>query len=177
MANVLQNWVTELSFMQQSVLLSGIRGPDGIRKYHPAKSIIKWYRRCVLISAFDKKVLTNPCELGGGSFTGPSVDLPYEIANDHDYNWEYMISKVLDDFLISRDELPYHYTIHMMHAFQIVGVKHPDDRIRKWWAMVYQRMVSSFHLFPESEELMDKRLGDVEKDWEARSDEAGSCSQ
>jgi len=32
--SVLQDWVHELTFMQQSVLIAAVRGPDGIRKDH-----------------------------------------------------------------------------------------------------------------------------------------------
>lgn len=65
MGTVLQNWVTDLTFMQQTVLISAVRGPDGLRKDHPVKILLRWYRRCILISAFDKKALTDPFYHGG----------------------------------------------------------------------------------------------------------------
>jgi hypothetical protein len=37
-------------------------------------------------------------------------------------------------------------------------------------------MVHAFHLFPETEAQMDIRLGDNEKLWQDRSDEAAVCS-
>lgn len=168
----LQSWVSDLSIMQQSVVLSAIRGPDGVRKYHPCKSIIRWFRRCILISAFEGKTLINPYEIGGGSFTGPSVKL----TDVQDDEWEDAIKEPLNDFIIARDELPFHYTTHFMHAAQILGYKHPDKRIAEWWNMVYVRMVNSLHLSIETEEDMDSRLGDVKENWLSRSDEAGSCS-
>lgn len=64
MSSVLQPWVQELSFMQQSVLISAVRGPDGIGKYHKGKGLIKWYRRCILVSAFDNGILTDPYHEG-----------------------------------------------------------------------------------------------------------------
>ncbi|MGR3280624.1 hypothetical protein ACSYAD_36835, partial [Acaryochloris marina NIES-2412] len=54
--------------------MSAIRGPDWIEEYSSIKMLIRWYRRCILISAIDRKEFTDPCELGGGSFTGPSYD-------------------------------------------------------------------------------------------------------
>src|SRR5665213_3388169 len=98
-----QDWVHTISIMQQSVLLSAIRGPDGIRKNHVAKFLLRWYRRCVLISAFDGKALTDPCSVGGGSFTGPSAKyLP-------DLTWQEQLNEVFGDYLRSVDELPHHF--------------------------------------------------------------------
>ena len=34
---VIQDWVSQLSYMQQSVLLCSIRGPDGFAKHHACK--------------------------------------------------------------------------------------------------------------------------------------------
>lgn len=170
MKSVLQDWVMDLSLMQQSVLISAIRGADGMPKFHKHKPVMKWYRRCVLISAFDKKAITNPYDQGGGSFTGNSIDT-------YDDNWELGMQEKLDDFMISRDELPYHFTVHFMHAAEIIGYKHPDKRIREWWNMVYMRMVNALHLSPETEQQMDTRLGDNFDQWVQRSDEAGSCSE
>lgn len=75
MTTVLQPWVCELPMMMQSVLLGAIRGPDGHPKYNPAKLLLRWYRRSILISSFDKVILTDPFDKRGGSFTGPSLEL------------------------------------------------------------------------------------------------------
>ena len=37
--SVTQFWVHELTFMQQSVLLTAIRGPDGLPKDHISKTL------------------------------------------------------------------------------------------------------------------------------------------
>ena len=55
-----------------------------------------------------------------------------------------------------------------MHAAQIMGYKHRDPYCRQWWCEFYQMVVNDAHLFPESEELMDMRLGDSETAWRAR---------
>jgi hypothetical protein len=170
MSAVTQSWLGGLTMMQQSVLLSAIRGCDGIPKLHKAKALVKWYRRCILISAFDGKVLTDPGAAGGGSFTGPCVEyLP-------DLTWRQQMIPVVNDFLDSRDELPFHYQVHMMHAFEIAGYKHPAPETREFWLGVYARMVAALHLFPESEFEMDARLGDTKAGWEARNDPSTTCS-
>jgi hypothetical protein len=37
MSSVIQPWVSEIPFMQQTVLLTAIRGSDGCPKRHPSK--------------------------------------------------------------------------------------------------------------------------------------------
>jgi len=146
--------------MQQSVLLSAVRNADGIPKFHKQKMLLKYYRRCVLLSAFDARELRDPKEPGGGSFTGPVDDL----------------AKALDDFIDSRDEMTLHYFAHAMHAFEIIGYKHPDEGIRAFWNQAYIRLVHCLHVWPESEWEMDRRLGDGEENWRERNDPSSTCS-
>lgn len=190
MQAVTQDWVNDLTFMQQSVLLSAIRGCDGIPKRHKCKLVVKWYRRCVLLSAFDGRALMDPFEPGGGSFTGPLADIAaYErengfaphVSNHHvmtEYDYKCSIlQKVADDYVDSRDELPYHYQTHMMHAFEIVGYKHPEPAIREYWNELYLRLARANHLWEETEAQMDTRLGDNFEGWTARNDRSSSCSE
>lgn len=158
MTSVLQNWVCELPFMQQSVLIAAVRAPDGLRKDHPVKVIMRWYRRCMMVSAFEGEVISNPWTSGGGSFTGPFVGSVEE--------WD----EVRKTYLRYVDEMPHHFQLHMMHAAQIIGYKHDNLFIREWWHDFYNMIVNDAHLFPESEELMSKRLGDNEGNWRAREE-------
>lgn len=177
-----QPWLHDLPVMQQSVVLSAIRGPDGAPKHHKAKALIRWFRRCVLISAFDGTALTDPTAPGGGSFTGPIgtlrdwTDSGRQSFTYPNGNWEACIKHHVDDFLDSRDELPFHYYTHAMHAFQILGAKHPDQRIATFWSSVYVRMVNALHVHPETTSEMDARLGDNEAGWQARNDPSSTCS-
>lgn len=150
----MQEWTENLSFMQQSVLISAVRGPDGIRKDHPVKILCRWLRRSFLLSAFDKRALTNPYEPGGGSFTGPCRN---ELVTSIEHATELYLRHV--------DELPHHFQLHLMHAAEILGYKHPDVLAREWWNNFYLKIVNDAHLRPESEQEMDKRLGDNEADW------------
>lgn len=162
MPSVMNDWTQNISFMQQSVLLSAIRNSDGIPKFHKQKPIIRYYRRCVLKSAFDGREMENAFEPGGGSFTGP-----IEVGQ---------LEKSLDDFIDSRDEMSLHYYAHAMHAFEILGYKHPRGNVREFWLGAYSRMAHAMHLWPESEEQMDQRLGDNKAGWEARNDPSSTCS-
>lgn len=164
--HVMQPWTYSLTMMQQTVLLTAIRGPDGVGKYHPSKYMLRWYRRCVLYGALDHNIFTTPHERGGGSFTGPSCTPPKS------GDWSEVMQPVFDDYLRSLDELPHHFQLHFMHASEIVGYKHPDDTIRAWWRYVYEQLANDMHLNPESEEQMDFRLGDSEAQWRATASHA-----
>lgn len=170
MKSVLQEWAQSLNFMQQSVLIASIRGPDGIEKNHVSKLLIRWLRRCVLYSAFESRQIgrpfafTDPAEKGGGSFTGPSI-LPFEAAARFTGPWQTAMRSVVDEYLQHLDETPHHFQLHFMHAVEIIGYKHPVQEIREWWNWLYKRLANDMHLNPETEEQMDKRLGDSEADW------------
>lgn len=165
--SVLQDWVMALPMMQQTVLLTAVRGPDGLPKYHPTKFVLRWYRRCILLSALDGKVLTDPAEPNGGSFTGPSVG-----GGDESDDWRWQMDERITAYLRSLDEVPHHFQLHLIHAVEILGYKHPDSDIRYWWATVYHRLVHDMHLWPETEEQLDQRLGDTREGWLARGDVA-----
>lgn len=152
---VLQDWVCRLTFMQQSVLITAVRGPDGIFKDHHVKVLMRWLRRSILICAFDKRAHNGPYEPCGGKFTG---------ACPHDID----MVQYGRDYLRYVDELPHHFQLHFMHAAEIIGYKHPDRAVRNYWHNMYLDIVNDAHLHPESEEEMDKRLGDNEDDWRAR---------
>jgi hypothetical protein len=154
---VMQEWTEDLSYMMQSVLIAAVRGPDGIRKNHPVKVLCRWLRRCFLVSAFDGAVLGDPHEPGGGSFTGPART-----------NEVYGLEQAQELYFASIDELPHHFQLHLMHAAEILGYKHPVRQTRAWWNRFYLNIVNDAHLFPESEKLLDLRLGDSEEMWRER---------
>lgn len=172
---VTQPWTHSISFMQQTVLLTAVRGPDGLPKYSGVKFLLRWYRRCILVSSLDNKILDLPCNPGksntdGGSFMGPSYD--YNEPGMAGVPWQKVMDGIVSQYLKELDAIPHHFQMHLMHAFQIVGYKHPDAGIRDWFRKTYNRLVSDLHLWPESEEQMDQRLGDTRAGWLARNDEA-----
>lgn len=164
MATVTQAWTHDLPMMQQTVLLTAIRGPDGLPKYGSVKMLLRWFRRCVLLSAIDGRILDNPIDGNGGSFTGPSVA-------DCDV-WESAMDVIVDGYLKDLDAIPHHFQLHFLHATEIVGYKHNNHRIRAWWRLLYLRLVNDMHLHPETESEMDERLGDSRSGWLKRADRA-----
>lgn len=172
---VMQRWTNSLPRMQQTVLITGIRGPDGIAKYGDVKNLLRWYRRCVLVSALDNCTLTDPYDTRGGSFTGPSIATPNGFPEGKQFGtleWEPAMNKVAGEYLKVQDALPFHFQMHLMHASEILGYKHPDQRIRSWWNNFYVRLVDSMHLHREEQWEMDKRLGDCREAWLERADPA-----
>lgn len=150
--SVLQPWVESLTFMQQSVLISAVRAPDTLRKTHPAKLLMRWYRRCVLVCAFERVIHLEADEPCGGKYTG-AVD---------------NVDQLAQEYLVNVDELPHHFHLHLLHAAEILGYKHPTERVRLWWWDFYVRGVNDMHLQKESVGEMDDRLSDDEASWKAR---------
>lgn len=173
--SALQPWVSELPLMQQSVLMAAVRGADGVPKFHKSKMLVRFLRRSFLMSAFDGKALNNPCDPGGGSFTGPSIDFDPMVGGP----WQDspQMKDVCDDFVDSRDEMSLHYYAHFMHAAEILGYKHPDITVRYFWLEIYSRLVRALHMRVETIEGMDLRLGDNKENWMARADESSTCSE
>ncbi|MDX3971124.1 MAG: hypothetical protein QHD01_31650 [Bradyrhizobium sp.] len=167
---VTQAWCHNITFMQQTVLLTAVRGPDGIAKYHPVKFLLRWFRRCTLVSSLDGVVLMTPNQQGGGSFMGPSFELTDEELGGTP--WQVVMANQVGKYLRALDELPHHFQLHFMHAAEIVGYKHPDHDIQAWWHSTYLRLVHDMHLWPETEGQMDLRLGDDRSGWLARNDPA-----
>lgn len=164
---VIQEWLQRLPWMQQTVLLTSLRGPDGIPKGHVVKLLLRWFRRCVLYSAFDGTVLMLPYDSSirrGGSFTGASIPEPDFSKGE---TWESRMDELVSVYLDCVDQMPLHFHMHLIHAFEILGYKHPDTIIRSWWNSVYLRLVADLHLEPEHLINMGKRLGDNEENWKA----------
>lgn len=162
---VTQPWTHLLPMMQQTVLLTAVRGPDGLPKYGSIKMLLRWFRRCTLLSAMDGKVLLDPYDNNGGSFTGPSLPAPCE-------PWENAMEEIVNEYLRTLDAVPHHFQLHFMHAAEIIGYKHPNRRIRQWWYKLYSRLVNDMHLHLEQEKEMNERLGDSRAGWLKRADAA-----
>lgn len=142
-----QEWIFDLSMQQQSVLVLALRGADGLSKEHPSKVLLRRYRACILKSA----------HLGRALRFGEEVDSFHSLNNWwNERHW----SEMLRAFFRNVDDLPLHFTLHLMHGVQILGYKHPDQGVRSRWGTVYHAFVHQFHLMPENEAEMDHRLGD-----------------
>lgn len=137
--SVLHNWVHELTFQMQALLLTAMRGPDENNKYNAAKAIIRYLRSAVIKPAGD-----------------------WHGENDNDFMWgDY--SKFNDyaaAFWQDHDEYPHHFIMHLIHCAEVVGYKHPEKTTSNYWFTFYTNACDAFHMSPETEQEMDDRLND-----------------
>lgn len=145
MPSVLQPWVERLGLRHQGVLLTAVRGCDTSPKEDAAKALVRGLRGTFLVS-YDKK---------------PSSFIEYL---DHDEVWKRMYA-----LLKNHDHYPWHYLAHLVHASEIVGYKHPDKTIASIWLWFYKEMARAFHMTPETEYELDKRLKATEDEHENNS--------
>jgi len=131
--SVFKDWVFTLPYRMQSVLVLGLRGCDTARKDDNSKFIQRALRSIVLNNADP----SNTFIVGDG--------IPEE--------------KYVTAFLWDIDSYPMHFIAHTMHDAEIVGYKHPDEKIRDWWTDFYKKLVKGLHLNAETEAQLDVRLG------------------
>lgn len=154
MPSVMLDWVSNLSYMQQSVLITAVRGADGIPKTHVSKYLLRWLRRCIMLSAFDRVALmTDPHDTRGGNFTGP---IPRGKT----------LEMLAEEYFTDHDGVPHHFHLHLIHAAEILGYKHPINQTRLFWFQFYYKAARDMHMTPETEEELDFRLGDNIGQWQ-----------
>jgi hypothetical protein len=148
MTTVVQDWVSSLTWKQQTVLLASFRGCDSLPKNDPSKTFTKMMRATLLKDA-------DPT----------SSFMPFDVKTPDDFVTNKPLYAAVDEFFIDcskggLDAYPVHWILHFLQAAEIVGYKHPDQRIGWFWGMFYQKGVKALHLNPETEEQLDARLAD-----------------
>lgn len=123
--------------MKQCVLISCIRNCDGVISEGPYKILARGIRGTCIKSAQTK-----------GSFNArrPNPEKLFKAAAD-----------LVDDYL---DHLPIHFIAHLMHASEVIGYCHPDNKIAVLWEMIYKMIVHELHLNVETREHFHNRLID-----------------
>lgn len=137
--SVLHDWVCELKFQMQALLLTAMRGPDENNKFNSAKSLIRYLRGVVIKPA--------------GDWSG---------LNDNDFMWgDYsQFESYAEVFWEDHDEYPHHFIMHLIHCAEVVGYKHSNKDVRDHWRHFYYCACQAFHMKAEWEVEMDKRLND-----------------
>lgn len=137
MRSVLQDWVMELPLREQGVLLTGIRGCDLVPKLpldSTPRQLTAYVRYCVMVPH-------DPRETGiPGAF----------FQNTPPKDWK----------ASELGHLPQHWYSHIMHCYQIIGVRHNDDLIGSICLDIYDKLVESLHLEPEPDYKMKSRLSE-----------------
>lgn len=119
MGRLTQNWIDDLSDKEQTALLTALRGPDiGFDKNHPAKYLIYFYRRCVVLDTHDKESINDPYTDSCSPFVKSSIYRPYNMINE---------------FVNRISEMPGHYIAHFVRAASVLSQNHPDEKVVEFW--------------------------------------------
>lgn len=134
MGGVVQEWLENCSWKEQTVVLCALRGTDSGGS-PVIKSMTRWIRRTSLNNAAPRKTF-----MRDEGFPG--------------------VKDMAEETPIAFDMLPVHFLGHLMHALEVIGYKHPDILTATSARLAYHGLCEYLHLNPESEEQMSDRLRD-----------------
>lgn len=136
--SVLQDWVMLLPLREQGTLLTCVRGCDLVPKL-PLDSLerrlVGALRWAFMVPADEREVSATP-----GSFFVSEVPTAWKASELGHY--------------------PQHWVSHVMHAAEVIAFRHPNRIIRERFYAIYEKLVRSFHLNPETFEQFVARLSE-----------------
>lgn len=143
--SIIQDWAAGLGLRHQGVLVSAVRGCDGLPREDPSKWLVRFYRSCLLHAH-----VGDPAKAASYMVWPDSVD---------------EACKRRGLFLAHGfDHYPMHWLTHFMFAAEITGYYYQEpDWIRLFWYDTYHQIVRRLHLNPESKDELDCRLNRDEK--------------
>ncbi len=125
----------ELPIKMQSVMMTGVRGPDNHR-YESIKVLNRWVRS----NLFHDADPFNPF------IVKPGDPMPEAIVDQLCVDVEYTTT---------------HYFAHLIHTLEIIGYKQPDLQRAAQALLVWSSLCKEvLHLPLETQDLMEARLGD-----------------
>ena len=131
MSSVLQHWVQQIPWKCQSILLSGLRGPDQAYCLK-VKEVSRWLRKVTQNDADPSQSYMAPTSL-------PNFD---ELEKELEHS-------------------PCHFVHHFADALRIVSIWHPDDVVRGYaWGLHHYIAEELFHFVPEDRETFIHRHRD-----------------
>lgn len=130
-SSVLLPWVEVLPWRMQTVLLLALRGCDGRPKNDISKVLVRFLRSQVLKNADP----SNSFHGAGWPTEAPAL------------------------YLADLDAYPVHFVSHLMHAYEILGVFHPDETTAHYADQFYLDTCRALHVNPETPEQLRVRLG------------------
>jgi len=123
-SSVLQDWVETLSWKQQSILFSGLRGPDTVF-LTSVKQVSKWIRSVSQQNADPSKSYMN------------DITLPTP-----------------DDLEKELEQLPVHFVHHLADALAVIAYGHPEEEVRQYAYSIYAYIAEElFHFIPEPQDI------------------------
>lgn len=135
----LRPWVTELGLREQGTLVTGTRGCDLAPKM-PLDSIerqLTAYMRWLVGTPYDEREVDSTIGCFMRSEPPSRAWRPSEL-----------------------EHYPLHWYAHLMHAFEVVGYRHPEKAHRDACFEIYLLLVHALHLEPESANQMAARLSE-----------------
>jgi hypothetical protein len=129
MTAVLLPWVTDLPFKMQSVLISGLRGPD-THQVVALKRVVRWIRAATQNNA------------------DPTTDYMKDIGPLPEWS---EVQKELEFCSV-------HYYAHLMHTLEIIGYMHHDPIGVQHARRLYFEMADALHLVAETRLQLLQRL-------------------
>jgi len=136
--SMLREWAQQLGLREQGVLLVSLRGCDLAPKFpldSPERRLTAALRYAICVPFDEREV---DAEVGCFMLSRPPMDVKLSMFEHY----------------------PLHYVMHMVHACQVLGYRHPEEDQRVMWLELYMRFVKSLHLRPESFRMMLDRLGE-----------------
>ena len=131
MSSVLQEWVMAMGWKEQSILLSGFRGPD-FRNVPHVKALNRWLRR----------VSQNNADPSKDYMRNDPLPSEYDVCDDLEF-------------------LPAHFVHHFADSLRMVALHHPEAKIRELAYAYHHRIAEEiFHFVPESDEVVLARHQD-----------------
>ena len=144
MNSIIQDWAAELGLRHQGVLVSAIRGCDGLPREDASKWLVRFYRACLL-----------KAHVGDPAKAASYMEWPESPAEAYE--------KRVIFFEGGLDHYPTHWLTHFIFAAEIMGYYHPTEWIRIFWNNTYNKLVHKLHFHPETKEELDFRLNKDEK--------------
>jgi hypothetical protein len=136
MSSIVRPWLAELPWKEQAVVLCALRGCDAVAKEHPSKLLVRHLRSVILHNADRATHYMILCP--------PSLDTVRTL------------------FAWGLSDCPMYFVMHLLHAVEVVGYRHPDRRVRTYFAQVYEIGCQALHLRRESLDEMEARLASQE---------------
>lgn len=128
MPSVLQDWVATIPLRAQGTLLTCVRGCDLTPKY-PLDSL---ERRLVAALRWSFMVPADPREVDSEPGCFFRSDIPIEFKPS------------------ALGHYPQHWVSHIMHSAEVLAIYHPNRYVADKWRSVYERLVHSLHVRPET---------------------------
>lgn len=135
--SILQDWVTELDIRYQGTLLAAMRGCDGFPKEDATKTVARAIRNKCL----------NPAD---------ARELAYK--NGFMSYTDGELTEAINKLRKSFDQYPCHFILHMMHALEVIGYRHPSSETRFEFCNAYYVMVKAMHLNVETYGQLHERM-------------------